>query len=102
MPLVRQALDRLDNELRLCAGLGCRALTLIHGYGSSGAGGAIREAVRQQLLFWQQQGRIRAYIPGEQFEGRSRRGRQLLRAYPFLADHHDLDRANPGITVVLL
>ncbi len=101
-PLVQQALDRLEIELITSRNLGCKVLTLIHGYGSSGVGGAIKEAVLQRLHYLAHQGRIKNIIPGEQFEGRSGRGRQLLRQYPFLAEHRDLNRANPGITVVIL
>lgn len=101
-PLVQQAMDRLESELLTSRNLGCKVLTLIHGYGSSGVGGAIKEAVLRHLHFLEHQGRIRCIIPGERFEGRSGRGRQLLRQYPFLAEHRDLNRANPGITVVIL
>jgi len=101
-PLVQQALARLESELATSLSLGCKVLTLIHGYGSSGVGGAIKEAVVQQLHYLKHQGRIKKVIPGEQFEGRSGRGRQLLRQYPFLAEHRDLNRANPGITLIIL
>ena len=101
-PTVQQAMDRLHSELLTSRSLGCKVLTLIHGYGSSGVGGAIKEAVLRQLHFWEHQGQIKQVIPGEQFEGRSGRGRQLLRQYPFLGEHRDLNRANPGITVVIL
>lgn len=101
-PLVQQALDRLESELATSRTLGCKVLTLIHGYGSSGIGGAIKEAVLRQLHYLEHQGRIKTIIPGERFEGRSGRGRQLLRQYSFLAEHRDLNRANPGITVVIL
>ena len=101
-PLVQQAMDRLESELLTSRNLGCKVLTLIHGYGSSGVGGAIKEAVLRQLQYLEHQGKIRSIIPGERFEGRSGRGRQLLRQYPFLAEHRDLNRANPGITVVIL
>lgn len=70
LPPVALALDRLDKEIALAASLGIRVLTLIHGYGSSGEGGAIKTAV--------------------------------LRRFPFLAAHRDLNRANPGITLVVL
>jgi hypothetical protein len=102
MPLVQQALDRLEVVLQEGANQYYKALTLIHGYGSSGTGGAIKAAVQQQLQYYRLQGRIKEIIPGEEFEGRSSRGRQLLRRFPFLADHRDLNRANPGITLVLL
>jgi hypothetical protein len=83
-PLVRQALARLDMELKIAAGQGFKVLTLIHGYGSSGAGGAIKAAVRHQLDFLRHQGRIRDVVIGEDFASRSGRGRCLLRRFPVL------------------
>ena len=73
-PLVQQALSRLESELATSIGLGCKVVTLIHGYGSSGVGGAIKEAVLEQLHYLMHQGRIKKVIPGEHFEGRSGRG----------------------------
>ena len=102
MPLVRQALDRLHLELAAGQAQGVRVLTLIHGYGSSGEGGAIKAAVRRQLDYLHHAGRVREIIAGEDFEGRSGRGRQLVRRFPFLAEHRDLNRANAGITLVVL
>ena len=101
-PFVQQALDRLAVVILNGRREGYKALTLIHGYGSSGKGGAIKEAIRQHLQFLHQQGMVRTIIPGEEFEGRSGRGRQLLRCFPFLAEHRDLNRANPGITLIIL
>ena len=101
-PLVQQALDRLESAITAGRMQGFKALTLIHGYGSSGSGGAIKNGVVQRLEFLRLQGHIREIVPGETFEGRSGRGRQLLRRFPFLAGHRDLNRANPGITLVIL
>ncbi|MDX9833980.1 MAG: hypothetical protein RBT36_02045 [Desulfobulbus sp.] len=102
MPPVALAMDRLGIELALAAAQGTRVLTLIHGYGSSGEGGAIKLAVLRRLEFLRHTGRVREVVPGEAFEGRSGRGRQLLRRFPFLVSHRDLSRANPGITLVIL
>ncbi len=102
MPLVQQALDRLELEIRTSSKQGFKVLTLIHGYGSSGEGGAIKIAVLRQLHFLSHTGRIKEIIPGEHFEGRSGRGRQLLRRFPFLSTHRDLNRTNPGVTLVIL
>jgi len=101
-PLVRQALIRMETEIRTAACQGFKVLTLIHGYGSSGTGGTIKTAVQHQLHFLCHQGRIREIVAGEEFESRSGRGRQLLRRFPFLAEHRDLNHANPGITLVIL
>ena len=102
MPLVQQALDRLESAITTGSGQGFKALTFIHGYGSSGEGGAIKKAVRCQLQFLLHQSRVKAIITGEEFEGRSGRGRQLLRQFSFLTNHRDLNRANPGVTLVIL
>ncbi|MCL1980282.1 MAG: Smr/MutS family protein [Proteobacteria bacterium] len=102
MPQVMPALNRLEAAITVAGSQGYKALTLIHGYGSSGTGGAIKAAVQNQLQFLRLQGRIKEIVPGEEFEGRSKRGRHLLRRFPFLVGHRDLNRANPGITLVIL
>ena len=101
-PLVDEALARLERELWIALVQGLRVLTFIHGYGSSGRGGVIREAVRERLALLRHQGAVERLVFGEDFEGRSKRGRQLLREYPLLAGHGDLNRRNPGITLVFL
>ncbi|MCL2789302.1 MAG: Smr/MutS family protein [Desulfobulbus sp.] len=102
MPLVQQALDRLEMAIVEANSQGAKVLTLIHGYGSSGRGGAIKAAVQRQLHLLFLQGRIKEIVYSEEFKGRSKRGRHLLRRFPFLAGHRDLNRANPGITLVIL
>ena len=101
MPSVERALERLHRELEQAKREGCRVLTLIHGYGSSGKGGAIRAEVRRQLVFLKEQGIISDFLPGEEFSRRTGGGRQVVRRFPFLAGHRDFNRANPGITLVI-
>ena len=102
LPTVEQALRRLDTELESCRLQGYRILTLIHGYGSSGKGGAIRDAVRRQLRYYQHQGMVNTIVAGEEFSSRSGPGRHILRRFPVLDRHADLNRANPGVTLVVL
>ncbi len=102
MPTVEQALLRLDRELAQAKLEHRRVLTLIHGYGSSGAGGFIRQEVRDCLLYLQHRGGISAIVFGEDFSTRSGPGRDLLRRFPVLRQHHDLNRGNPGITLAAL
>lgn len=102
LPLVQEALDRLDAAIDAARQEGLRGLTLIHGYGSSGTGGAIKVAVRERLHFLQARGLVDTVIAGEELENRSGRGRHLVRRFPFLAGHPHLNRHNPGITVLLL
>ena len=49
MPRAEQAIRQMLFELRRSPGLGCSAVKLIHGYGSSGAGGRIRVEARRRL-----------------------------------------------------
>ena len=98
MPLVQQALDRSRCGVADQRWPRSKVLTLIHGYGSSGTGGAIKSAVQRQLEFFRLQGRIKEAIPGEEFEGRSGRAGTSFVVGRFLADHRDLNRTNPGIT----
>ncbi len=102
LPTVAQALARLETELETARRQKYRVLTLIHGYGSSGKGGAIKDAVHRQLEFFKSQGRINELVAGEDFSSRSGIGRQLLRRFPTLATHSDLNRSNPGVTLVVL
>jgi hypothetical protein len=102
MPLVDQALARLNTELESARLQGIAVLILIHGYGSSGKGGAIREEVRRQLVYLQQHNGIREMLPGEQCTKKSALFRQLLKRFPFLQTHFAANRGNPGITLVVL
>jgi len=102
LPTVARALERLELELESSQRQGFRVVTFIHGYGSTGKGGAIREAVRARLQYYKYKGRINELLPGEHFSSRSGAGRQLLRRFPTLSSHHDLNRANPGITLVVI
>ncbi len=102
LPTVHQALERLRQELELARLQGCRVLTLIHGYGSSGRGGAIRIVIRRQLDYLKVRGEINDVLAGEEFDRRTGHGREVLRRFPFLAPHHDVNRGNRGITLVVL
>lgn len=102
MPSVKQALAHLEHTLLQAKLEQRRVLTLIHGYGSSGAGGIIREEVRAQLQYLKYQGKINDIVYGEDFNSRSSQGRNLLRRFPTFQRHRDLNRRNPGITLVVL
>lgn len=102
MPTVAKAMQRLDTELETAHRQGYRVVTLIHGYGSSGKGGAIKNEVHRQLQYYKHQGRINDVVAGENFSSRSGAGRQLLRRFPTLSTHSDLNKTNLGITLVVL
>lgn len=99
-PLVAEAVTRMNNEIAAATLQNEQVLVLIHGYGSSGKGGAIRKEIRRQLQFKLDRKEINDFLPGEKGDRRSGHYRLLLRRFPFIADL--LKRPNPGITLVVL
>ena len=101
-PTVAEALARLERELALARQQGESVLKLIHGYGSTGAGGDIRIAVQARLREMAEGGHIRGCIFGEEWSKASEITWRLLQVQSALKDDADLGRRNQGITVVLL
>ena len=102
MPLVRDAMARMDRALAQAKAEGGAVIKFIHGYGSSGAGGEIRIAVQRRLREMESAGAIRACIFGEDWGKSDARAWELLKARPRLKDDADLGRRNRGITIVVL
>jgi hypothetical protein len=99
---VRQALQRLERELALARQEKAPLLKVIHGYGSTGAGGDIRIAVQKCLLERAQDGQIRGCIFGENWSKSDDATWKLLQAYAELKNDPDLGRRNRGITIVVI
>ena len=74
----------------------------IHGYGSSGEGGVLCSGIRRSLRLRVKEGRAVMIIPGERFSSDANETRLLLQRYPVLRRDRDLNRSNPGVTIVEL
>jgi hypothetical protein len=101
-PTVNEALTRLERELTLARQQSQFILKLIHGYGSTGAGGDIRVAVQLRLRELKEAGAIRGCIFGEEWSKANEEVWRLLQQHPVLKKDLDLGKRNPGITIVLL
>ena len=102
MPTVPLALSLLQDTLRIARAEGCAAVKIIHGYGSSGKGGALRTAVQAELMQRARAGELRAFIAGEEWRISDERSWALLRSCPELKQDSDLGRENKGISIVVL
>ena len=102
MPSVPEALQRLDREIAPARQEKQSLLKVIHGYGSTGAGGDIRLAVQRRLHDLAEAGQIRDCIFGENWSKTDAAAWRLLQAQSDLKSDLDLGRRNQGITVVLL
>lgn len=101
-PTVNRMRLRLDRALALARSEGTSILKLIHGYGSSGVGGALRLAVHSSLLRYRDSGLIRDFIDGEDFRVSNETTWGLLKRVPEMKQDRDLGRANMGITIVIM
>ncbi len=102
MPLVREALSRMESELRLARSSGVAMVKFVHGYGSSGVGGEIRVAVQNALAALLRQGNLKAVICGEDWRVSDEATWALIKKWPEIKQDSDLGRKNLGITVVVL
>ena len=77
-------------------------MKLIHGYGSSGAGGRLRPAMRRELERMQKLGYVKYYIEGEKLSIFDENTRRAMDYCGELRGDSDLERHNNGITLVIL
>ncbi len=90
------ALARLDAAINSHRARGTKVLRLIHGYGSGGLGGIIRNVARDRLEHLRYNREIRDFIPGEDLAQADR----SRFAGAFTPDPGDF--GNEGITIVVL
>ena len=102
LPTVERARLRLERELNLARISRCAAVKLIHGYGSHGAGGALRSELQKDLRQAAGQGQIRAFIAGEDWRVSNEAAWTWLQQYPEWKKDSDLGRNNRGISIVVL
>ncbi len=92
----------VEQELEAAMGLvrrseHLRVIKVIHGYGSTGRGGATRETVRNWA--YRRRAHLRGVIEGERYEYSDPLTRELLLEIGSPGDP-DLDARNPGITIL--
>ena len=102
MPTVDAAMGWLEAELAAARKTGRPALKLIHGYGSTGRGGRLRTETRKYLENEKRLGHICDYIPGERFSIFDEATRRAFQRCGSLRRDDDLERANNGVTIVVL
>ncbi len=102
MPTVAEARLRMEHELSSARKAGFRAVKLVHGYGSSGVGGALRDELQKDLRRAALDGSIRAFVAGEDWRISNETTWDLLKRFPEWKQDSDLGRNNRGISIVEL
>src|SRR5215469_7174725 len=101
MPKVETARLRMQHELHAARQQGYQAVKLIHGYGSSGVGGALRIELQKELRRMADVGNISAFIAGEEWRISNEATWTLLKRFPEWKQDADLGKSNKGITIVV-
>lgn len=101
-PTVEEARKKLAAALEAARREKTGALKLIHGYGSTGTGGKLREGIRKSLTLRRKEGKIAGFIAGENFGPFDEGAAAMLAKRPELRRDADFGRGNYGITVVIL
>ena len=97
---MQKALERLERDLREARACEAKVVRVIHGYGSSGRGGKIRDAVRRELGRKLARGEVTDVTLGENYSSTTNAGRDLLSRFRELNPTERSDSANPGLTIV--
>ncbi len=102
MPTVSEAHSMLAAEIRAARIGRWTCFKVIHGYGSSGKGGLIKNSLPAFLDSQMRAGNIRDYIKGENFSIFDALTQRAMLKYPELSGDSDLEKCNHGITIILL
>ena len=96
------AIAYLTQEIELAKLSHYDAIKVIHGYGSHGKGGLIKQEAHKALNNLKHKKLILDYIPGEQFSVNNKYYKKLIEVYPELILDKDMYPPNSGVTLVLI
>jgi hypothetical protein len=102
LPILDEARWLVIEEIKQAKREGARVLKVIHGYGSSGKGGALCVGLRKSFGLRKKEGVIKDFIAGDDFSIFNDRVLNLLEAVPELRGDPDLGAINEGVTIVWL
>ena len=102
LPTLDEARRLVIEEIKQAKRAGARVLKVIHGYGSSGKGGALCFGLRKSFGLRKKEGVIKDAIAGEDFSIFNDAVLDLLEAVPELRGDPDLGATNEGVTILWL
>ncbi|MGO8925663.1 MAG: hypothetical protein ACLQU3_02025 [Limisphaerales bacterium] len=102
LPTLDEARRLVIEEIKQAKREGVKVLKVIHGYGSSGKGGALCIGLRKSFGLRKKEGVIKDFIAGEDFSIFNEVVLDLLEAVPELRGDLDLGATNEGVTVLWL
>lgn len=101
-PVVEVGKKKLHLEIVTAKRQGIKALKIIHGYGSSGVGGRLKQGILEFLAARKKENVVKAFVTGEDWSIFNQTARDIMEQCNDLRKDNDLGNSNPGITIVLL
>jgi hypothetical protein len=102
LPTLDEARRLVLEEIKRAKREGVKVLKVIHGYGSSGQGGALCFGLRKSFRLRRKEGGIKDFIVGEEFSIFNGKVLALLEAVPEMRADPDLNATNEGVTILWL
>ena len=99
---VDSSLALVEMEVEGAKREGVSVLKLVHGYGSHGQGGATLKEVRRLLLILKKRGKIKDFFNGDKWNLFQKECVEILTRDKTIVGDCDLNKNNPGITIVVL
>ena len=96
------ALFLIDEEIKYSKAIGNRVVIIIHGYGSHGKGGRIKECVKRYLPELKKKGLITDYVFGENWGEYNDVRKRICDIAPDIILKENLSRLNAGVSVILI
>ena len=101
-PTVEIALADVEIAIEQAKREGVSVIKVLHGYGSHGKGGVILIELRKLLKQLKKQGKIFDFFGGEEWEMFNQKTLFALTRDKSIAGDEDLNKSNPGITLILM
>ena len=102
MPLADEARSKLEEHIKKYSRSGIKVIKVIHGWGSSGTGGRIRDLVINRLRTKKQNGSIKHFYNCENAANSIDEYQTLLSLYPEFSEQFKKDRKNKGVSFIVL
>lgn len=102
LPTLDEARRLVIDKIKSAKSKGTRVLKIIHGYGSSGKGGALCTGLRKSFGLRKKERVIKDFLAGEDFSIFNNETLSLLEAVPDLRGDPDLNATNEGVAVLWL
>lgn len=101
-PNADYAMYLLDEEIKYSKATGNRVILVIHGYGSHGQGGIIKQTIKEYLPNLKRKGIISEFVFGENWGNLNEAKKLICEVSPELIINSNVRNINSGVSVILI